>query len=221
MLHKRIIPFILLWWAVLSAHAQYNFLQPELGIGISQGVNLLPRVGFKPKVKQAFDVRYHGGITLRYVIQKHFGLQAEINYTQLGWKETDDNGTFKRRLDYIEIPFLSHLVFGRKTARAIIHLGPEIRFLAGESVSGDTNGGTQRALPVARRFDFGLTAGTGLEIKTQKAGFFLLEARYNFGITDLFDSNPGADFTRSGNQNILVSFTYLYDVLKFKKHHHE
>ena len=213
---KRILAALVWVWMASTVHAQYHFLQPELGVGINQGVNLLPRVGFKPEVEQAFDARYHGGVTLRYVIQKYFGLQTEINYSQLGWKETDDAGTFERRLDYIEIPFLSHLVFGGRVARAVIHLGPEIRFLVNDAVSGPTAGGLQRTKAVDNRFDFGLTAGLGVELKSEKAGFFLLEARYNWGLTNIFNADPGADFSRSGNHAILVSFTYLYDVLKNK-----
>ena len=213
---RRIFATLALVWMTLTLHAQYHFLKPELGVGVNQGVNLLPRVGFKPEVEQAFDVRYHGGITLRYVIQKHFGLQAEINYSQLGWKEKEDAGSFERRLDYIEIPFLSHLVFGGRVARAVIHLGPEIRFLVNDDASGTGNGDLQQTKAIDNRFDFGLTGGLGLELKSEKAGFFLLEARYNWGLTNIFDDDPGSDFSRSGNQAILVSFTYLYDVLKNK-----
>ena len=213
---KRTLILIALLALGLSARAQYQFLKPELGVGVNQGVNLMPRVGFTPSVEQEFDVRYHGGVTLRYAIQRHFGVQAEVNYSRLGWKEIDDNGTYKRQLDYLEIPFLSHLSFGRRVTRVIIHLGPEFRFLLHESASGYADGGEQRSMSIDNRFDFGLTGGLGVEFRTRSAGFFLLEARYNFGLSNLFDDDPGSQFSRSGNQAILVSFTYLYDVLKNK-----
>ena len=44
------------------------------------------------------------------------GIQGEINFSQRGWKENIDDGTgdtYHRTMNYIEIPLLAHLAFGK------------------------------------------------------------------------------------------------------------
>ena len=119
---KRLSLLLLVCLAVGALQAQYKFLEPELAIGTNQGVALWPHVSFTPSVSQNFDVTYTGGLNIRYIIQKHFGLQAEINYTRRGWSSTNDAGeTYRHCFDYLEIPLVSHIYFGRKNRFFIKH----------------------------------------------------------------------------------------------------
>lgn len=66
------------------------------------------------------------------------GIQGEINFSQRGWKEVIEDGsnnTYHRAMNYIEVPLLAHLAFGKDKgngARFIINLGPQVGFLLGE-----------------------------------------------------------------------------------------
>lgn len=60
------------------------------------------------------------GVTMRYMSEKYFkmmcGVQMEINYSQRGWDEKieDDSGnSYSRTMNYLEIPFMAHLAFGK------------------------------------------------------------------------------------------------------------
>ena len=44
------------------------------------------------------------------------GIQGEINFSQRGWKEVIEDGsnnTYHRAMNYIEVPLLAHLAFGK------------------------------------------------------------------------------------------------------------
>ena len=215
---KRRIVLLIACLAACCLHAQYKFIEPELYIGTNQGVALWPHVAFTPEVAQNFDLRYTGGLSLRYIIQKHFGLQVELNYAQRGWSSTNEAGdTYSRRFDYIELPLISHIYFGRKN-RFFINLGPKARYLladtAGEPVEG---GGVEQEKAVEHRFDYSVFAGLGYEFNSKKAGSFQLEARYDCGLGNIFSDRRGEAFTRSNNQAITVAFVYMFNVLTPKQ----
>ena len=123
--------------------AQKSFT-PVTGIGIQSGVNL-NGVRFVPSVGQKQILGYSGGFYFNYLGEKHAGLQVELNYVQRGWREESDTiPHYKRVMSYIELPFLTHFVFGQKV-RVNIHLGPYISYQTAywEEIDkpGDINGG--------------------------------------------------------------------------------
>lgn len=208
-----------------SAAAQYKFYYPELYVGTNQGVALWTTVGFSPEVAQNFDVRYHGGVTVRYIIQKYFGIQAELNYTQRGWSETSAAGQrYDHRFDYLELPLVSHIFFGKNFFKFYINLGPKIRYMVYDQASApfsDGSGGIQQEMKIQNRFDYSVFGGIGFEFRTKKAGSFFLEARYDYGLGNVFAATKADAFQRSNNQAITISVGYLYNVLTKKKKEYE
>lgn len=156
------------------------------------------------------------------------GIQAEINYSQRGWKERIEDGsgdTYKRTMSYIEIPLLAHLAFGKDQgngARFFINLGPQIAFLIGEKEAQSSswhpeqrpNGITEQYGKLAdNKFDYGIVGGGGVEIRTG-IGHFLLEGRYYFGLSDFYNSTKKDFFSRSAHSYIGGRLTYLFDLKK-------
>ena len=102
-------------------------------------------VSFNPKIKLNTLNTMSMGVTMRYMSEKYFkmmcGVQMEINYSQRGWDEKieDDSGnSYSRTMNYLEIPFMAHLAFGKdRGLQFFIHAGPN-------------------------KFDYGITAGAGL-----------------------------------------------------------
>ena len=76
------------------------------------------------------------------------------------------------------------------------------------------NAGVQQGKEIENRFDYGITGGLGVEFRTKKAGAFQLEARYHFGLGNVFNSTKKDYFSASNNQAISVSIVYLFNVLK-------
>ena len=217
----------------LPVRAQLQDPRHNLAIGINGGVNL-SSVSFEPSIKQKTFITPSVGVTVRYISERYFkilcGIQGEINYSQRGWKENIDDGTgdtYQRTMNYIEVPLLAHLAFGKDKgngARFIINLGPQVGFLLGEkefysdlSTWDTTNRpqGTdeQYGKFADRKFDYGIVGGGGLEIRTG-IGHFLLEARYYFGLSDFYNNSKKDYFSRSAHSYIGGRLTYLFDLKK-------
>lgn len=171
-------------------------------------------------------------------------LVGEINYTQAGWKEdiltaedqpvinqyTGQPEQFQRQLTYVQIPLLARLGWGRerKGMQFFFQAGPQVGFFLGDKVTanfdydkrntadriGAQRDATQDSLPIQRKFDYGIAAGIGLEYSHPKLGHFIIEGRYYYGLGDIFNNSKRDYFGRSNMNNIIVKFTYLFDILK-------
>lgn len=147
---RTIIIFALLVCAcILPLHAQVGEQRHNFAVGVNGGINL-NSVSFSPSVKQKNLMGINGGVTARYISEKYFsmicGAQIELNFSQHGWDEYyEDYPTlsYTRTMNYVEIPFLAHLAFGKdRGLQFFIHAGPQIGFLLGDSekIDGDWDG---------------------------------------------------------------------------------
>ncbi|MDR0829864.1 MAG: PorT family protein [Prevotellaceae bacterium] len=185
---------ILIFLFPFSVFAQQKF-EKEVAFGGNSGVTL-SKMSFVPSLKQNYRLGYNGGLSLRFISEKYFGLQTELNFSQRGWES--DTILAPRTLNYIELPFLTHLTFGQKKLRVIIHLGPKISYF----LSDDSD--------IKYKFDYGICGGGGLELRTRKLSY-VLEGRYYFGLSDIFPNGKGDEFSRSSNQDISVGLTVLWN----------
>lgn len=226
---------VLLLGATLPSMAQIGEMRHNFAIGVNGGVNL-NKVTFEPKIKQSMPIGITGGLTARYISEKYFamicGAQVELNLSQRGWEdlfETSDgqkdlSRSYSRDLTYLEVPFLAHLAFGKdRGVQFFINLGPQIAFLLSESEK--TSGLTPEEVEfrkenyeygkkIENKFDYGIAGGGGLEIRTKRAGNFLLEGRYYFGLADFYKTRKKDTFSRAAHNTISVRLTYLFDLKK-------
>lgn len=123
MIKKFLKTGIVLTFAAVSlpALAQIGELRNNIAVGVNGGMNF-SNVSFTPKIKQKTTNGMTGGLTVRYISEKYFamicGLQMELNYSQRGWTELieENTDTYSREMNYLEIPFLAHLAFGKRGA---------------------------------------------------------------------------------------------------------
>ena len=216
---------------VLPANAQIGEQRHNFAIGINGGANY-STVSFQPTIKQNGLLGITGGVTARYISEKYFamicGALLELNFSQRGWDEKFDpelgvssEDSYVRTLNYLEIPFLAHLAFGKdRGAQFFINLGPQIGFLLSENEKREGSWKTANRAPneqygkrIEIKFDYGIAGGGGIEVRT-KAGNFLLEGRYYFGLADFYNSTKKDYFARSANSTITAKITYLFDIKK-------
>lgn len=221
MIKRKLIILISICLVAVSAIQAQNDFRTEWAVGGSVGVGF-SSVGFAPKVDQSMLMGMNFGGTLRWVTEKNLGLQAEINFSQQGWKEKFDEEpqyNYSRKINYVEIPFLTHIYFGSERARFFINLGPKIAFALGESTEENLGGATpnlkneQHGMPIENKFDWGLCGGPGFELRTG-IGYFLLEGRYFMAFSNLFGSTKADEFVKSNPQVISVKLTYLLPIRK-------
>ncbi len=222
----KALRYTLLLIAVLSLQmgwAQRSDYRPEFTVGAKGGVTL-SSVAFSPSVTQSLLLGYTGGVSIRYIEEKFFGLIAEVNYTQCGWNETfeEDPYQYSHTLNYISIPFMTHFFFGNKVVRGFINAGPQMSILVGDSYKSnfDINNlpeFSQKSkiteiynMKIARKFDYGITGGVGIEFRIKRVHGLMLEGRYYYGLGDIFKNRKEDVFGMSHNQIISISLGYLY-----------
>ena len=207
---RTIIIFALLVCAcILPLHAQVGEQRHNFAVGVNGGINL-NSVSFSPSVKQKNLMGINGGVTARYISEKYFsmicGAQIELNFSQHGWDEYyEDYPTlsYTRTMNYVEIPFLAHLAFGKdalnRGVKVFFNAGPQIGFFLGDNEKINWTTSTTRpehGKEVENKFDYGITAGAGLEVSTG-IGHFLLEGRYYMGLSDFYKNSKRDFFERS------------------------
>ncbi|MDR0745331.1 MAG: PorT family protein [Mediterranea sp.] len=227
-LKQRLSAGILLILSGLPAVAQVGEMRNNFAVGFNGGINI-NNVSFTPTIKQGSLMGITGGVTARYISEKYFamicGIQMELNYSQHGWKEKYEDSTdfYSRTMDYVEIPLLAHLAFGKdRGVQFFLNLGPQIGFLLNESEKYEYTGGEwnppinvkeQYGKMAENKFDYGITVAAGLELRT-KAGNFLIEGRYYFALSDFFGNAKKDYFSRSAHTAIQAKMTYLFDLSK-------
>ncbi len=224
---KTIIGIVLLAaGCILPAQAQVGEQRYNFSIGFNGGVNM-NSVSFSPSVKQKKLMGMNAGFTARYICEKYFnmicGALIEINYSQHGWDEYyDDYPTlsYTRKMNYVEIPFLAHLAFGKERGmQFFIHAGPQVGFMLSDSYTIDgpwdnyTLTEDQHDKDIEKTFDYGIAVGAGLELRT-KAGNFLLEGRYYYALSDFYNTTSADEFSRAAHGTITIKLTYLFDLKK-------
>lgn len=231
MRRKGIILFFLgfVFAALPSLYAQVGELRQNFALGVNGGINL-NSVSFSPSVKQKNLMGITGGVTARYISERYFkmicGAQIEVNFSQHGWDEyykDYPNLGYTRTMNYVEIPFLAHLAFGKERGmQFFIHAGPQIGFFLSDkyTITGDWNElantnivTEQHDKSVDNKFDYGIAGGAGVELRT-KAGNFILEGRYYYALSDFYASAKKDYFARSAHGVITAKITYLFDLTK-------
>ncbi|MDR1762430.1 MAG: PorT family protein [Dysgonamonadaceae bacterium] len=214
-----LLPCLIFAVGSLEAQTASRF-QPEWSFGFNAG-STLSKVSFNSQIRvpQEYLIQYSGGLTARYISENHVGIQAEINYSLRGWKEQTDTlhlNRYTRSLAYLEIPLLTHIYVNLgKRARFIFNLGPQISYLISDDVITQEINEPDGAIPeyysakIQRRFDYGLKGGAGLEFRTG-SGSIILDGKYYFGLSDIFNNTRADIFQASSNKVIGINLTYLF-----------
>ena len=169
-------------------------------------------------------------------------VSAELNLARVGWKEDlltpDDQPVinsvtgrpekYERSIYYLQIPVFARMGWGRERRglQFFVQAGPQVGFYLGEKTKSNfefsQRNSAQRTskivaqdtMSVERKVDYGISAGAGLEFSHRKVGHFMLEARYYYGLGDLYRNSKRDYFGRSNLTNIVVKLTYLFDLQK-------
>lgn len=231
MTQKRSFLVGMLLVLTMMASAQVGERRRMLTVGVNGGY-MMNQVSFTPTIKQGWKGGLGAGVTVRYTCEKYFAaicaVQGEINYANLGWQEVIETSEdrYKRDMHYIQIPILCRLAWGREMrgAQFFLNLGPQIGYCIGEKEYKEGPWTSQNLAlrpnhvveqygkSVETRFDYGITAGLGVEFAT-KIGRFNLEGRYYFALSSIFNDGKADPFSRSANGTIVIKAAYLFDVL--------
>ena len=207
---KHIILIIILLVSGFTISAQDRLINPELYIGANFGVTE-SEIMFKPTVSQGLLMGYNGGLVFRYIAEKNAGVQLELNFSQRGWKES--SGLYSKQLNYLELPFMTHIYMGKKN-RFFINFGPKISYLLSENeLINQTSASTQiqQITAIQNRFDYGLCGGIGMLFSIGK-NIVQLDTRANYSLNDIYSNKKTEYFSNSNNFNVSVNLAWMLKI---------
>ena len=219
---RRSLIVLLITGCSLVTFGQQKEFKTELYMGVSGGATFT-KVRFYPNIMESFMQGYASGIMFRLISEPHIGFQAEVNFTQKGFK--DDSTGYSRRLNYVSIPIMTHVNIGNKAFRFIINLGPEVAFkiseqekFSGLATSDPTSTGYRSfyGKKSDNSFDLLFTAGIGMEYHLKSGGALALEGRGFYSLPNLFDKNK-YEYSISQGNGIQVKLAYFFKLGKKRK----
>ncbi len=215
---KSLIIFIFVFAAGI-VHAQTD----KLEIGIEGGPNMtnytLPAPNYEPSEANLY--KFSAGITGQYDLTRHFSVKSGLIFEQKGYADvidfTDNYGNFIKTTNdpnifsYLILPAFAKISFGNKL-KFFVNGGPYFGFLLNNTfISYPSNNDHPLIFNYTdhyNRFDFGASAGMGLERKILDKFIISLEARYNYGFLTTFKYSANSPYGRNGSADLLLGLRY-------------
>lgn len=211
--------------ARMEAQTHYR---PHISVGAHGGMTL-SEMAWSPSVRQSMTTGMQAGFSFRYAEERHVGLVAELNVSQRGWKENFEEHPFdyKRTLTYVELPVMTHIFFGSRTVKGFFNLGPEVGYMISDAITSNfdyhnpasvagfpmsNRSVLQMRMDVKNRFDYGITAGAGVEFVIRRRHSVMLEGRYYYGLGSIFASSKKDPFSASRGTSIMVTLGYMFRI---------
>lgn len=227
MMMKKLFLILVAVAAGISAACGQTHFDSRVDLGARGGVTF-SNVMFKPSITGKFGMGTTFGVSFRYTEENHFGLIAEVNFTQRGWAEKfeDQPYSYQRVLNYIEVPMMSHIYFGRR-GKFFFNAGPEIAYYLGDKIKSnfdyvnasqfpgftDKNRRTEQlTMEVGHKLDFGIVAGLGGEFSINRRNSLAVEARVFYGIGNVMPSGRQDFFSISNQLSIGATLGYWFRV---------
>lgn len=172
------------------------------------------------------DVGFMGGIAGQYNFNPTWSLKLGVAYERKGAKfeESVDLGTTdvlttikgKTNVDYISIPLLVKAQFGTgKKVKFFVNAGPYLGILLANKTKIDAFGSTPEQevdnKDSTKKTDFGIAGGLGVDFLVGTNMSFTVEARDNFGLTNINDRKAtGSPEIKTNSAQLILGFAWKF-----------
>jgi len=205
-----------------NLHAQaYKW---EFGVEAGGGIRSLR---FSPEdslFKTGFG--FMGGIAGQVNLSPNISLRLGAGYERKGadFEFTSGGSTVKGKVntDYISIPLTLKVKSTGKKVNFFGHAGPFVGLLLANKTKTDAFGTFPESevdtKDSTKSIDFGITGGLGVEILVGTNSSFVIEARDNFGLTDINDSKiTNAPEVKTNTAMLILGFNWKFSRTKKAK----
>lgn len=169
----------------------------NMNIGIKGGLNLY-NIDNDNSSEYDTKIGFHAGLLAHIHLSRQFAVQPELVYSAQGAKYTVGGVESKLNLGYINVPVLLQYMFDNGFR---LQAGPQLGFMLNAKTKiGDTKTDVKDQF---KTVELGLAAGVGY---VHTASGFGIDARYNYGLSDISES----DAVKSANRGFQVGVFYLF-----------
>ncbi len=205
-----------------------------LGTAVQAQFSIIPKAGIS-LANVNFDEDEEGqksnlglvagvGFNIPITSDNFFAIQPEILYVQKGFGYEVQNQSIKAYHNYVDVPLLLKINFGGEAVKAYVNAGPSFGYWLGGKMKsdnqdikikfGDSGNITADELTYNKdevnRLDIGLQFGGGVGLGVGP-GSLLLDARYGFGLTDIYSFQNASDSENKSKNNVF-QFTLGYAI---------
>ncbi len=205
-----------------------------LGTAVQAQFSIIPKAGIS-LANVNFDEDEEGqnsnlglvagvGFNIPITSDNFFAIQPEILYVQKGFGAESQGVDIKNYFNYIDVPLLLKVNFGGEAVKAYVNAGPSFGYWLGGKIKaddedlkikfGDSENITADEVTFDKddlnRFDIGLQFGGGVGFGIGP-GSLLLDARYGFGLTNIYNIE-GAPDSENKSKNNVFQFTLGYAI---------
>lgn len=221
---RRVVAALALCAVALTAVAETHY-QPHISIGGRAGATM-SRASFSPSVPQTWITGSCGAVTFRYTEEKIFGLVAELGWTTRGWREDFKGAPFSysRSVTYLTLPVMTHIYFGSRRFKCFVNMGPSVSLKLGDKITSDFDYRDPLQVPdfpgnrqteqlyadITGTFDYGITAGIGFEFWVSPRNSISAEARFYYGLGNMFPSSKADTFGASRHMTLEMTLGYNF-----------
>lgn len=171
------------------------------------GITVGPKVGWNITNISNSDAKNKMSVNVGAFAEFRFGdfvaVQPEILYSRQGFRDKDHGDKYKIRVNYLNIPILAKLFVWDQLS---IDLGPQFGFALNSKAKykdGDTM--TKKDVKSVNTFDFSFVMGVSYNL-----GRLMLSARYNLGLTNVWDKNDFVWNSGDNNKNHVFQLSVGY-----------
>jgi long-subunit fatty acid transport protein len=202
-----------LFCAAIAVFGLWNVNAQEVKFGVKAGLNLASISGDDTEDLDGRTSFHFGGIA-EIKLSDKFSFQPELLYSAQGAKSSYEDQFEKEeatiKLDYINLPLMAKYYVAEGFS---IEAGPQIGFLMNSEADYDyidkedpefSESGTEDLKDEIKGIDFGFNLGFGYKLE----GGLNFGARYNLGLSDLWDVDNGG--IKNQNSVIQISIGYMF-----------
>jgi outer membrane protein W len=156
-----------------------------------------------------FNPAWNAGLSFIYSTKTNFGIGADVKYSSEGNKVEAAGVSNVINANYVRVPVKLIYFFGNNgsAVRPKIYAGPSFGFLTGANESATVSGVKVKTdiSDDIKSFDFGVTAGAGLNFRLAERTWLNTDLAFYHGFTDMTKNNN----TTQQNANVGVNVGLL------------
>lgn len=198
---KKIFSVIVALVATVSAFAQ----QPvgTLSVAPKAGINLATMTKAEDS---SMRLGFVGGVDLTYQISNAFAVSGGLFYSQQGVKGCEDGIDMTLKNDYFNVPILAnYYVIPGLALKAGVQFGA---LLSAKGKGSDSGISAEVDMKDAyNSMDVSIPVGLSYEFSN-----FIIDARYNIGMTKSIKEEPGDEVVGSKNGVIMLTVGYKFNL---------
>lgn len=191
--------------------------QRKTYVGVKGGYNLSTAYFFHSfygsDINTKMEGGFQGGIVAMNYLRNHVGLQAELLYSQKGWRQEFDDGSpdLVTELNYVELPLLVNIHTGKERLHFFANGGCFVEYMLSSQLSASPDQTNVYGFDESRdhKLGYGFRGGVGAFYDFD-FGTLIFESSFSYSLSDVLEFKKLNTGIPNSSKNMVLAFTIGY-----------